>query len=106
MSSRFPTPPRSASIPIPAASSAQGIPSVINPFDLHAVEAALKLRDQHGGHVTALSMGPPQAEETLRKVLGFGVDRAVLLTDRAFAGADTLATTHALAAAIRKIARR
>jgi len=82
----------------------QGIPSVINPFDLHAVEAALRLRDEHGGRVTALSMGPPQAEETLRKVLGFGADRAVLLSDRAFAGADTLATTYALSAAIRKIA--
>ena len=81
----------------------QGIPSVINPFDLHAVEAALHLRDEQGGRITALSMGPPQAEETLRKVLGFGVDRAVLLSDRAFAGADTLATTFALAAAIRKI---
>jgi len=81
-----------------------GIPSVINPFDLHAVEAALRLRDEHGGTITALSMGPPQAEESLRKVLGFGVDRAVLLTDRAFAGADTLATTYALAAAIRRIA--
>ena len=82
----------------------QGIPSVINPYDLHAVEAALKLRDQHGGAITALCMGPPQAEETLRKVLGFGADRAVLLSDRAFAGADTLATTYVLAVAIRKIA--
>ena len=81
----------------------QGIPSVINPFDLHAVEAGLAIRDQHGGSVTALSMGPPQAEESLRKVLGYGADRAVLLTDRAFAGADTLATTQALAAAIRRI---
>jgi electron transfer flavoprotein beta subunit len=82
----------------------QGIPSVINPYDLHAVEAALALRDRHGGTVTALSMGPAQAEESLRKVLGFGADRAILLTDRAFAGADTLATTLALAAAVRKIA--
>jgi len=81
----------------------QGIPSVINPFDLYAIEAALYLRDQFGGQVTALSMGPPQAEESLRKVLGFGAARAVLLTDRAFAGADTLATTHALAAAIRRL---
>ncbi len=81
-----------------------GLPSVVNPFDLHAVEAALRLRDIYGGRVTALSMGPPQAEESLRKVLGFGVNRAVLLSDRAFAGADTLATTYALAAAIRKIA--
>jgi electron transfer flavoprotein beta subunit len=82
----------------------KGIPSVINPFDLFAVEAALRLRDEHGGTVTALCMGPPQAEEALRKVLGYGVDRAVLVTDRAFAGADTLATTYTLAAAIRKIA--
>ncbi|MBE0428670.1 MAG: electron transfer flavoprotein subunit beta/FixA family protein [Thermoleophilia bacterium] len=81
----------------------QGIPSVINPFDLHAIEAALAIRDRHGGLVTALCMGPPQAEESLRKVLGYGADRAVLLTDRAFAGADTLATTQALAVAIRKI---
>lgn len=81
-----------------------GIPSVINPFDLFAVEAALQVKDRHGGTVTALSMGPPQAEEALRKILGYGVDRAVLLSDRAFAGADTLATTYTLAAAIRKIA--
>lgn len=81
----------------------QGIPSVINPFDLYAVEAALFLRDQQGGTVTALSMGPPQAEESLRKVLGYGADRAILLTDRAFAGADTGATTQTLAAAVRKI---
>ncbi len=80
-----------------------GIPSVINPFDLFAIEAALRARDGHGGSVTALSMGPPQAEEALRKTLGFGADRAVLLSDRAFAGADTLATTYALAAAIRRI---
>jgi electron transfer flavoprotein beta subunit len=80
-----------------------GIPSVINPFDLYAIEAGLRARDAHGGRVTALSMGPPQAEEALRRALGFGVDRAVLLTDRAFAGADTLATTYALAAAIRRI---
>lgn len=81
----------------------QGIPSVINPFDLYAVEAALFLRDQHGGTVTALSMGPPQARESLRKVLGYGADRAILLTDRAFAGADTWATTQTLAAAVRRI---
>lgn len=83
----------------------QGIPSVINPFDLHAVEAALTIRDQHGGFITVITMGPPQAEETLRKVLAYGADRAVLLTDKAFAGADTLATTHALAAAVRKISQ-
>lgn len=82
----------------------QGVPTIINPYDLFALEAALQLRDQHGGEVTALTMGPPSAEDSLRKVLTYGADRAVLLTDRFFAGSDTLATTYALATAIRKIA--
>jgi electron transfer flavoprotein beta subunit len=81
----------------------QGVPTIINPYDLFALEEALKLRDHFGGEVTAVTMGPPSAEDSLRKVLTYGVDRAVLLTDRFFAGADTLATTHVLAAAIRKI---
>jgi len=81
----------------------QGVPTIINPYDLFAVEEALRLRDKFGGEVTALTMGPPSAEDSLRKALTFGVDRAVLLTDRFFAGADTLATTYALATAIRKI---
>jgi electron transfer flavoprotein beta subunit len=81
----------------------QGVESIINPFDLFAVEAALRLKDRYGAHVTAVTMGPPQAEEALRDVLGRGVDDAVLLSDRAFAGADTWATATALAAAIRKI---
>ncbi len=81
----------------------QGVESIINPFDLFAVEAALRLKDRHGAHVTALTMGPPQAEEALRDVLSRGVDDAVLLSDRAFAGADTWATATALAAAVRKL---
>lgn len=81
----------------------QGVPTIINPYDLFAVEEALRLRDKLGGEVTVLTMGPPSAEDSLRKALTFGVDRAVLLTDRFFAGADTLATTYALATAIRKI---
>jgi electron transfer flavoprotein beta subunit len=81
----------------------QGVPTIINPYDLFALEEALRLRDKFGGEVTVLTMGPPSAEESLRKVLTFGADRAVLLTDRLFAGADTLATTYALATAIRKI---
>jgi len=81
----------------------QGVPTIINPYDLFALEAALQLRDQLGGEVTVLTMGPPSAEDSLRKALTFGADRAVLLTDRFFAGADTLATTYALATAIRKI---
>ncbi|AWM04439.1 electron transfer flavoprotein subunit beta/FixA family protein [Bradyrhizobium amphicarpaeae] len=81
----------------------QGVPTIINPYDLFALEAALELRDQFGGEVTVLTMGPPSAEDSLRKALTFGADRAVLLTDRFFAGADTLATTYALATAICKI---
>jgi electron transfer flavoprotein beta subunit len=81
----------------------QGVPTIINPYDLFALEEALRLRDKHGGEVTVLTMGPPSAEDSLRKALTYGADRAVLLTDRFFAGADTLATTYALATAIRKI---
>jgi len=81
----------------------QGVPTIINPYDLFALEAALRLRDEYGGEVTVLTMGPPMAEDSLRKALTFGADRAVLLTDRFFAGSDTLATSYALAAAIEKI---
>ncbi len=81
----------------------QGVPTIINPYDLFAVEAALRLRDKHGGKVTVLTMGPPMAEESLRRALTFGADRAVLLTDRTFAGSDTLATSYALSQAILKI---
>lgn len=81
----------------------QGVPTIINPYDLFALEEALTLRDRLGGTVTVLTMGPPMAEDMLRKTLGFGADRAVLLTDRSFAGSDTLATSYALAAAIAKI---
>jgi electron transfer flavoprotein beta subunit len=81
----------------------QGVPTIINPYDLFALEEALRLRDKFGGVVTVLTMGPPMAEESLRKAMGIGADRAVLLTDRFFAGSDTLATSYALAQAIRKI---
>ena len=81
----------------------QGVPTIINPYDLFALEAALELRDKFGGEVTVLTMGPPSAEDSLRKALTYGANRAVLLTDRFFAGADTLATSYALATAIRKI---
>lgn len=83
----------------------QGVPAIINPYDLFALEAALKLKDRYGGRVTALCMGPPQAEAALRKALSFGADEAVLVTDRAFAGSDTLATSFALASAVRQIQR-
>ncbi len=81
----------------------QGVPAIVNPYDLFSLEEALRLKDQFGGKVTVLCMGPPQAEEALRKCVSFGADDAILVTDRAFAGADTLATSYALASAIRKI---
>lgn len=79
------------------------IRSEINPCDLNAVEAALALRDQHGGEVMVVSMGPPMAEPYLQLLLAMGCDHAYLLSDRAFGGADTLPTTLTLAAGIRKI---
>ncbi|MBC7103306.1 MAG: electron transfer flavoprotein subunit beta/FixA family protein [Parvibaculum sp.] len=81
----------------------QGVPTIINPYDLFALEEAMRLRDRFGGEVTVLTMGPPMAEDSLRKALTFGADRAVLLTDRFFAGSDTLATSYALAGALAKI---
>lgn len=81
----------------------QGVPAIVNPYDLFALEEALRLKDQFGGKVTVLCMGPPQAEDALRKCVSFGADEAILVTDRSFAGADTLATSYALASAIRKI---
>ena len=83
----------------------QGVPSIINPYDLFALEEALRLKDSYGGRVTVVSMGPAMAETALRKALSFGADRAILLTDRFFAGSDTLATSYALASAIATIGR-
>ncbi len=81
----------------------EGVESIVNPEDLNAVEAALDLKEKHGGEVIVLSMGPPQAEEALREVLAMGVDEAYLLTDRALAGADTLATAYSLSRAVRHL---
>ena len=81
----------------------QGVPAIVNPYDLYSLEEALRLKDKFGGTITALTMGPPQAEAALRKALSFGADEAILVTDRAFAGSDTLATSYALASAIRQI---
>ncbi|NSW55047.1 MAG: electron transfer flavoprotein subunit beta/FixA family protein [Armatimonadetes bacterium] len=80
-----------------------GVPSIINPFDENAIEAALQLKEEHGGEVTVITMGPPQAEEALRQAIAMGADNALLLCDRAFAGSDTLATGYALSQAVRKI---
>lgn len=81
----------------------EGVPSIINPFDLHALEAGLQIKDKLGGKVTVLTMGPPQAETALREAISIGADEAVLLTDRAFAGSDTWATSYTLAKAIKKL---
>ena len=80
-----------------------GVPSIINPEDKHALEAALTIKDTVGAKVTVISMGPPQAQNALREALCMGADEAILITDRAFAGADTLATSKALAGALRKL---
>ena len=77
--------------------------AVINPFDLYAVEEAVAIREQVGGEVIALSMGPEKAVHALTEALSMGVDRAVLLSDRAFGGSDTWATSYALAKAIETI---
>ncbi len=81
----------------------EGVPSIINPDDKNALEEALVLKDKVGANVTVISMGPPQAEKALREALAMGADEAILITDRAFAGADTLATSNALAGALRKL---
>jgi electron transfer flavoprotein beta subunit len=81
----------------------EGVPSIVNPFDLHALEAGLQIKDILGGSVTVITMGPPQAESSLREAVSMGADNAVLLSDRAFAGADTWATSYTLAKAIKKL---
>ncbi|MCL2000594.1 MAG: electron transfer flavoprotein subunit beta/FixA family protein [Planctomycetes bacterium] len=83
----------------------QGVASIINPLDTYAIEESVRIRERFGdGKVTAVSMGPPQAESALREAISLGVDEAVLLSSRAFAGGDTYATSLTLALAIRKLA--
>ncbi|MBI5214035.1 MAG: electron transfer flavoprotein subunit beta/FixA family protein [Nitrospirae bacterium] len=81
----------------------EGVPSIINPYDLHAVEAALQIKEKTGAKVTVITMGPPQAEDALREAISMGADDVRLISDRAFAGADTWATSHALYKAIEKL---
>ncbi|MFO7635938.1 MAG: electron transfer flavoprotein subunit beta/FixA family protein [Clostridia bacterium] len=81
----------------------EGIKAILNPFDTYAVEEAVKLRKKYGGEVITLSMGPPKAEISLRETISVGADKAILLSDRAFGGSDTWATSYALAKAIEKI---
>jgi len=83
----------------------QGIPAVINPLDRHALEEALRIREGFSGKVTAVSMGPPEAGRALEEALAMGADNAVLLCDKAFAGADTLATAYSLACGIKRLGR-
>jgi len=81
----------------------EGVESILNPYDLVAVEMAVRLKEEHGYRVSAICMGPPQAESVLRQALSLGADSGVLLSDRAFAGADTLATSYTLAQAVRAL---
>ena len=81
----------------------EGVASIINPFDTYAIEEGIRLREKFGGKVTILTMGPPQAQEALREAISVGADETILLSDRAFAGSDTWATSYALAKGIEKI---
>jgi len=81
----------------------EGVESIINPFDMYALEEGIRLKEKTNGKVTAVTMGPPQAEQALRQALALGVDDGILISDRAFAGSDTWATSYALSAAIKKI---
>jgi electron transfer flavoprotein beta subunit len=78
----------------------EGVPAIVNPFDVHAVEMAVRLKERFGGKVTVITMGPPKAAEALIECVEQGVDRGILITDRKFAAADTLATSYVLARAI------
>jgi len=84
----------------------EGVPFIVNPFDTHTLEESLRLKDKYGFRVAAISMGPPNTEVTLRKALALGADEVILLSDRVFGGADTLATSKVLAEAIRRLAEK
>jgi electron transfer flavoprotein beta subunit len=81
----------------------QGVPSIVNFYDMHGLEEALKIKDQFGARVTVVTMGPPPAEKGLKECISLGADEAVLVTDRGFAGADTLATSYVVAKTIQKV---
>ncbi len=81
----------------------EGVPGIINPLDMHAIEAGLQLKEKTAGKVTVISMGPPQAESALREAIAMGADEAVLISDKVFAGSDTWATSYALSMSIKKI---
>src|SRR5512136_282906 len=81
----------------------EGVASIINPFDVYALEEGVRIKEKHGGTVTVITMGPPQAADALREAISLGADSAYLVSDRAFAGADTLATAYAVACAVRHL---
>ena len=81
----------------------EGVEAIINPLDLYAIEIAIRLREKHNGEVVVVSMGPPKAITALREAISMGCDSAVLISDKAFAGADTWATSYVLAGAIKRI---
>jgi len=81
----------------------EGVPSIVNPYDMHAVEAGLQIKEKIGGKVIALTMGPPQAESALREVISMGVDDGILLSDRVFAGSDTWATSYTISRAMERL---
>ncbi len=81
----------------------EGVESIINPFDMYAIEEAIRIKEKFGGSTTVMTMGPPQAESALRAAIAMGIDEAILLSDRAFAGSDTWATSYVLSSAIKKI---
>jgi electron transfer flavoprotein beta subunit len=83
----------------------EGVPFIINPYDTHALEEGLRLKDRFGFRVAVISMGPPSTETILRKAIALGVDEAILLSDRIFAGADTLATSYVLSTAIKRLSQ-
>jgi electron transfer flavoprotein beta subunit len=81
----------------------EGVESIINPFDTYAIEEAVRLKERFGGKITVISMGPPQADAALREAISLGCDEGILVSDRAFAGSDTWATSYTLSQAIKKI---
>jgi electron transfer flavoprotein beta subunit len=81
----------------------EGVACILNPFDAYAIEEGIRIKEKHGGKVTVITMGPPQAEKVLRDAVAVGADEVVLISDRAFAGSDTLATSYTLSQTIRKI---
>jgi electron transfer flavoprotein beta subunit len=81
----------------------EGVKSIINPFDMYAIEEAVRLKEKFGGKTTVITMGPPQAESALREAISLGIDEGILICDRALAGSDTWATSYTLSEAIKKI---